>query len=145
MYRRRYFRPAVWHEMERMQQDMNQLASTIGNGIQRPSGFPAMNVWASDNQAVITAEVPGMAADDLDLSVVGETLTISGERKPDHVEDGIVYHRRERGCGKFSRSIELPFRVDTDRVEAAFANGILSIDLPRAEADKPKRINIATA
>jgi len=145
MYRRRYLRPAVWREMERMQQDMNSLASTIGNGIQTPAGFPAMNVWANENQAVVTAEVPGMSADDLDLSVMGETLTVSGERTPDHVEEGIVYHRRERGCGKFSRSIELPFRVDANHVEASFGEGILSISLPRAEADKPKRIKIETA
>lgn len=145
MYRRRYLRPSVWREMERLQSDMNQLLTNMGGRLETPAGFPAMNVWAGEDEAVVTAEVPGISPDDIDLSVIGETLTISGERNPEHLGEDVVYHRRERGCGKFSRSIELPFRVDADRVEASFDRGILRIELPRAEADKPKRISVTSA
>jgi len=94
---------------------------------------------------VITAEVPGVSADEIDISVVGETLTLSGERKPEDLEGGVRYHRRERGGGRFSRSIELPFRVDADKVEAAYDKGILRVTLPRAEADKPRKITVRAA
>ena len=141
MYRR-YLRPSLWREMERLQRDMNQLMGGMDSRVATPPSFPAMNVWTGDDTAVITAEVPGVSADEIDISVVGETLTLSGERKPEEHEGGVRYHRRERGCGRFSRSIELPFRVDAEKVEAAYDKGILRITLPRAEADKPRKIAV---
>ncbi len=144
MYRR-YLRPSLWREMERLQRDMNQLVGGLGSRVVTPASFPAMNVWTGDDTAVITAEVPGVSADEIDISVVGETLTLSGERKPEDLEGGVRYHRRERGGGRFSRSIELPFRVDADKVEAAYDKGILRVTLPRAEADKPRKITVRAA
>lgn len=141
MYRR-YVRPPLWREMERLQHDMNVLMGGAGQGVVTPPSFPAMNVWTSKDVAVITAEAPGVAADTMDISVVGETLTLSGERNPELQETDVRYHRRERGYGKFSRSIELPFRVDVGKVEAKCDKGILTISLPRAEADKPRKIAI---
>jgi HSP20 family protein len=131
--------------MERLQRDMNQLVGGLGSRVVTPASFPAMNVWTGDDTAVITAEVPGVSADEIDISVVGETLTLSGERKPEDLEGGVRYHRRERGGGRFSRSIELPFRVDADKVEAAYDKGILRVTLPRAEADKPRKITVRAA
>lgn len=145
MMYRRYMRPPLWREMERLQRDVNQLASGSKERTAPPAGFPAMNVWTGDDVAMITAEAPGVNADGIDISIVGETLTLSGERKPQHHEDDVRYHRRERGCGQFSRSIELPFRVDVDKVEATFDNGILTIKLPRAETDKPRKISVKSA
>jgi HSP20 family protein len=145
MYRRRYLRPALWRDMERLRQDMDALVRSAGGRLETPPSFPAMNVWTGDDEAVITAEVPGISADEIELSVVGETLTLSGERVPEHLDENVRYHRRERGCGRFSRTIELPFRVDADRVEATFDRGVLRIELPRAETDKPKRITVASA
>lgn len=144
MYRR-YVRPSLWREMERLQRDMNSLMGGVGQGVATPPSFPAMNVWTGKDVAVITAEVPGVAADTMDISVVGETLTLSGERSPEPQETEVRYHRRERGYGQFSRSIELPFRVDATRVEAKCDKGILTISLPRAEADKPRKIVIQAA
>ena len=144
MYRR-YLRPSLLREMERLQRDVSQLAGGFGARPATPPSFPAMNVWTGDDTAVITAEVPGVSADEIEISVVGETLTLSGERKEEPQAESVRYHRRERGCGQFSRSIELPFRADANKVEATFAKGILTIRLPRAEADKPRKIVVRAA
>ena len=74
--------------------------------------------------------------------MTGDALSISGERKPEEAAPNTNYHRRERTYGTFSRTIQLPFMVDADKVQAGFRNGVLQIKLPRAEADKPKRISI---
>ena len=100
-----------------------------------------MNVWTNEEGAVVTAELPGVAPEDIDISVINETLTVTGARQPEEVE-GATYHRRERSQGKFTRSFELPFRIESDQVEASFENGVLHIALPRAEADKPKKITV---
>ena len=104
--------------------------------------YPAMNVWTDQDGAVITAELPGVNPEDIDISVQNDTLTLRGNRAPDEVQEGGTYHRRERGSGSFTRSFQLPFQVASDQVEASYAKGVLSITLPRAEADKPKTIAI---
>jgi len=74
---------------------------------------------------------------------MGDTLTLSGERSQKDGDEQRTYSRRERWQGKFSRTIQLPFRIDAEEVDASFANGILNIILPRAEEDKPHRISIS--
>ncbi|MDD2696219.1 MAG: Hsp20/alpha crystallin family protein, partial [Anaerolineales bacterium] len=85
---------------------------------------------------------PGVAPIDIDVSVVNDTLTLSGERAPDAAEAGAQYHRSERGFGKFSRSLQLPYGVDANKVEATFKNGLLRITLPRKEEDKPRKVKV---
>jgi len=112
----------------------------------RPApGYPAMNVWVGEEGLTLTAEVPGINPEDIDINVVGETLTLSGERKPNELKEDFRYHRQERGYGKFTRSIQLPFAVNVSKVEATFSNGVLNIAMPRAEADKPRKIAVKTA
>jgi HSP20 family protein len=135
-----------WQEFERMRREMDRLAANFYENRPRIApGFPAINVWANQDGAVITAELPGVAPEDIDIAVVGETLTLTGERHPEALQDGEKYHRRERGHGKFTRTFELPFAVEADKVEAMFEKGILQVYLPRAEAEKPKKIAIKTA
>jgi HSP20 family protein len=107
--------------------------------------YPALNIWSSEEGLVVNAEVPGIDVEDIEISVVGETLTLNGARKSEDLEEGVRYHRQERGYGKFNRSVELPFPVDIDKVEATFKNGVLQISLPRSEADKPKKIVVKSA
>jgi HSP20 family protein len=83
--------------------------------------------------------------DDLEITVLGETLTLSGSRNAVEVEEDVTYHRRERGQGAFTRTVELPFRVDGDHVEAKFRNGVLHVTLPRIEEEKPRKIAVKTA
>jgi HSP20 family protein len=130
---------SIWREMDRMQREMNRL---MGQSRLVAPGFPATNVWSGADSVMVTAEIPGVDPDQLDISVVNETLTLSGERNLVELAEGEKYHRRERGSGRFSRTVQLPFRVAADKVEASFNNGVLQINLPRAEEDKPKKITV---
>jgi len=91
---------------------------------------------------VVTAELPGLDVKDLEITVVCETLTISGERKSESLTEDAVYHRQERGIGKFTRMLDLPFTVDANKVHATLDRGVLCILLPRAEQDKPRKISV---
>lgn len=142
MYRR-FRRPNLWQEMERMQREMNRLAGeSFGGRLRTAPGFPAMNIWAGPDGLVVMAEVPGVNSDDININVVGDVLTLSGSRQPDPVEEGCRYHRQERGFGSFSRTIQLPYRVEPENVDATFRKGVLTVSLPRAESDKPKKISV---
>lgn len=146
MLYRRFPTPSVFSELDRLQREMNRLFErSYAPRLRSAPGFPALNVWTNQDGAILTAELPGVSPEDLDISVIGETLTLSGERKSDLIEEEVRYHRQERGYGKFTRSLELPFRVDATRVEATFDKGVLHLTLPRAETDKPKKITIKTA
>lgn len=140
----RSFRPlSIWGELDRMQREMNRLFNNYSPSIPRNApSYPAINIWANEDSQIITAEMPGIEASDIDIDVTADSLTISGERNPDTTSNGKSYHRRERDFGMFSRTIQLPFMVDTNKVKAIFTDGILHITLPRAEADKPKKITI---
>lgn len=138
--------PDMWHEMNRLQREMNRLfRSSDSVQLHHAPGFPAVNIWANEEGQVITAEIPGVEPEDLDISVTGEILTLSGTRKQEQVGDGTTFHRRERGYGNFKRSIQLPYPVQADKIEAKFKNGVLSIALPRAEEDKPRKIVVKSA
>ncbi len=147
MRRRRYGFASPWREMERFQREINQLLGETFDE-SRPGyapGFPAINVWANQDGAVVTAELPGVNPEDIDITIVGQTLTISGSREPEDLGEDVKLHRQERGFGKFARSFELPFLIDDAKVEAMFEKGVLHLSLPRAEADKPRKITVKTA
>jgi HSP20 family protein len=129
--------------MDQLQREMNRLfdATSKGRVFNSPS-YPAINIWTNQDGQLITAEIPGVHPEDLEIDVTGDALSISGERKQTEVAKDARYHRWERSYGTFSRTIQLPFMVDTNKVEASFKNGVLLINLPRAEADKPKKIAI---
>jgi HSP20 family protein len=112
-----------------------------------PSGRqdgPPVNVYASENDVIVTSEIPGIEAREIDLSVAGDTLTMKAERKPLDLKEGGKWHRNERGHGSFARTIKLPYTVDSTRIEAMYDQGILKLTLPRAESDKPRKINVRT-
>lgn len=129
-------------EFERLQEQLNGLFSGSYGTVHE---FPAVNVWTNENGAVVTAELPGLDAGDLDISVVGDTLTLKGSRRPQELKEGERFHRSERMHGQFSRSVRLPFHVESARSEASMSGGVLNIKLPRAEADKPRKIEIRAA
>lgn len=108
----------------------------------RSTEYPPLNVWSNEDETIVQAELPGLAADDIDISVVQNTLTLRGSRNPEGLKEGESYHRRERWTGRFVRSLELPFEVENSKVEAEYKNGMLSIKLPRAEEHRPKKIAV---
>ena len=128
-------------ELRSLQREMNRLFEGYGPR-SAVSRFPAMNVWGNEENVVVTAELPGMEPEDLDINVVNNQLTIKGERKADKPAEDAVCHRNERGCGKFVRTVRLPFAVENDKVSAKYQNGVLTVVMPRHEATKPKRIEI---
>jgi HSP20 family protein len=105
--------------------------------------YPAINLWLGENSVMVTTELPGLGADDVDLTVRENTLTIRGERKTS-APDNADWHRQERVSGEFTRTIALPFRVDPDKVQARFADGVLEVEMQRPDADRPKKITINT-
>lgn len=129
-----------WLEMERLQREMDRLFS--GASLPFAQNFPALNLWSSENDVIVTAELPGIDPDSLDISVLDDTLTLSGVRTPEQLKEGESYHRQERGHGHFSRTVTLPFKVNADNVEAVYERGVLHVTLPRAEEDKPKKIKV---
>ena len=135
-------------EIERLRRDMDRLVEISMPRLPRArvARFPAVNVWTNDQEGVIvSAELPGVSPEALDISVTADTLTISGSRSPEDLPEGAQYHRRERYCDEFSRAVQLPYTVDTNQVEASAENGVLTITLPRAEAEKPKQIEVKTS
>jgi HSP20 family protein len=126
-------------EMRRMQSEMNRLFSGFTSATTRD--FPPINIWLGENSVVVTAELPGVTSSDVNLSLQEDVLTLTGKREP-KTQENVNWQRRERAYGTFSRVIQLPFRVDPDKVQAHFSNGTLEIELERLEADRPKKIEI---
>jgi HSP20 family protein len=104
--------------------------------------FPRVNVSETEDALVVECEVPGLSKDDLDISIESGILTVRGEIKRDEDRKPESYHRRERGAGPFERSIELPAKVDVEKVSAKLTDGILTIELPKHPESKPKTIEV---
>jgi HSP20 family protein len=103
---------------------------------------PAVDVSETDENIFIRAEIPGLEAKDIDLSILGDRLTIKGEKTKEQEEKGEHFHCTERCYGCFQRSFRLPTNVQPDKVEATFEKGILTITLPKTEEAKSKAIKI---
>ena len=106
---------------------------------------PAVDVKETDTQVVVKAEVPGIEAKDINISVTGDVLTIKGEKKSEREEKEENYHIVERSYGSFSRSLALPGAVKLDKIEAKYDKGVLTVTCPKKEEVKPKAIEIKTA
>src|SRR5262249_6204244 len=114
----------------------------FGRVFETASRYPAVNVHANQEHAVVTAELSGVDAAKLEITVQDDKLVVAGERtKSDESADART-PRKERPEGRFHRAIPLPFHVDATKVAARYENGLLVVELPRAEEDKPRRIEI---
>ena len=134
-----------FEELNRMRRDMERLTEGITRGYTHGSGagvFPLMNLTEDNNAYFIRAELPGMKAKEIELSVTGDSITISGERKIADEASDAKYHRRERESGKFNRIMNLPGQINVEKVEASSVDGVLTIKLPKSEAAKPRQITI---
>ena len=106
---------------------------------------PALDVSETDEEYKVTAELPGMSRDDIQVTIHNGRLTISGTKKEERKEEKENYLRVERSYGSFSRTVTLPANVDEDRVEAAFKDGVLSLRLLKAEEGRGKHVEIKGA
>jgi HSP20 family protein len=141
---------SIFDELESLQEDMTQMLSgRAGLGSGRPwrgrQSYPLMNIWSSAEGVVIDAELPGVDPKDVDISVLGDRLTLQGKVATGEESDETTYHRRERPAGQFVRTLHLPFRADPGGVKASYTNGVLRITIPRSEEEKPRKIAIEAA
>jgi HSP20 family protein len=133
-----------WHEMNRLRQELDQV--TNGDwwpNLRRTTAFPAINALESENGLTLTAELPGIDVSQLDVQVDKNSLTVSGQRTaaPAGTRDE-SYVRRERWFEPFRRTIELPFDVDTEKCEAVYEKGVLTLKLERVPEHEPKKLAI---
>jgi HSP20 family protein len=139
------YRLGTWdpfHELGRLQEEVNRLFSGV---VQSTSDAPPINIYAGRDDVIVMAEVPGANPEDVKISVVDTTVTLAITRELELDAPGKTFHRRERTDGKMTRTLQLPFRVDADRVEAQIRKGVLQVRLPRSETDKPRTIAVKPA
>ena len=133
---------ALWGDMDRFTRRMNRLLHRGGVEEEPEVTAPPVSVFEDAEKLYIEVDLPGLKLEDIKIEITeGNVLTIEGERKVPDVPKGI-WHRQERGFGKFARALELPYPVEMGQVEAKFEQGVLFITLPRAEAAKPRRIPV---
>jgi len=114
-----------------------QLAEDLKN-----AWVPPVDVQETEDAYLFTAELPGMSKDDVSITLEDNLLTLSGERSLKEKEEGENFHRVERAYGSFARSFSLPTQVDSTKVEASFKDGLLTIEIAKAELAKPRKIEI---
>ncbi len=132
-----------------LRQEMDKLfADCFGDDVWAPSFTgsralaPAFDVAETEDDLLITAELPGMDAKDVDVNLTGNVLTVTGEKKLEKEEKNKRHHRVERSFGSFTRSFTLPCEVEADKVEATYKNGLLNLKLPKCEHEKKKAVKI---
>ena len=138
-------------EMQDLQREMNRLFNAFSGRTERAATLPevgwtpAADIYETKDEMLAVLELPGVNQKEIDISLVGDTLTVRGERRrEEHIEEE-NYHRVERSFGSFSRTLVLPSVLDPDRIKAFYKDGLLEIRLPKREEAKPKPIPIEGA
>jgi HSP20 family protein len=146
-----------WHEIEALRRDIDRAFNNVGqtNGPNFRSAFlpgraarqyPLVNLSEDRDHVYVEALAPGVDPATIDVAVVRNVLTLSGEKRrlPEDLKPEAI-HRSERAAGKFVRNIELPIEIDSDQVKAEYKHGLLMVTLPKAAVAKPKQINVSVA
>lgn len=136
-----------WDPFEELEREMGRLFQTF-DSFSPPRHvrlFPPVNLYLAGDEYILAAQLPGLAPDEVELTVTHETLTLRGERKRDEGVKDDAYRRQERVMGRWSRTINLPDRIDETRVTAHFSNGVLTARLPRAESARPRHIVVSSS
>lgn len=131
----------MWTEMERLRKEMNSMFSDYG----RSSGtttYPLINVYDGKDSLIVTAELPGMTKDEVNITFADGVLTLSGKLEPLVSVKNMSIVRRERTSGEFEKTLRIPTKIDQGKISASFSNGILTVTLPKSEEAKPKTITI---
>jgi len=134
-------------ELEQLRRDMLRLLDSVsGDGARAAESgvFPPLNVTQDRDSFYVRAEVPGIKPDELSISAVRNRLSVSGKREIPPEGDRVSHHRKERAEGAFNRTVVLPTDVDSERIHARYAEGILTVTLPKSEATKPRQISVRT-
>lgn len=135
-----------WSDVLRLQREMDELANRVTPETDAIFGeFPTMNIWTGPEEALLTAELPGIDPGKLEITVKNNTVTLRGNREIPELPEGESFLRQERGEGSFARSFELPFRIAPDKIQAHYQKGILQVTVPRAADDKARTISVVAA
>ncbi len=133
-----------WGSFDELRRSMNELFERASPMTVRRGGvFPPVNLYEVADAYVLTAELPGLTADDISVSLERNAVTLGGERKVERPADASL-HRAERQGGSFRRTIELPVEIDPEKTEATYQNGLLVLRLPKAAEHAPRRVNVKT-
>ena len=131
-----------WVSFDQLRRGMDELFERAGaRSARRTGAFPPVNLYETDHGYVLTAELPGFGAEDIEISIERNRVTLGGQRAIERPNDASV-HRAERPSGSFRRTVELPAEVDADKVEASHRNGVLMLRIPKAEKHQPQRIAV---
>ncbi len=137
-----------WEPMREMVTLREAMDRLFDDSFTRPFGLadgwhsPAIDLYQTDEEVVVKAALPGVKADEVQIHVAGDVLTIKGETKEQHESKQKNYHLREQRWGAFERSVVLPTAVVADKAKAEFEDGVLTVTLPKAEEVKPKMITV---
>jgi HSP20 family protein len=138
-----------WKEMSVLQNRMNRLfnepflrSDREDDELSVGAWYPAVDMFDNDDKIVIKAELPGMKKNHFSVDVKDRVLTLSGERNYDNEVKEENYYRRERTYGRFKRAFHLPADADADNIKAEFKDGVLRVEIPKPEAQKPKQITV---
>ena len=136
---------SAWQTLDRIRQEMDRVIGSYEGETGPGDGagvFPLINASEDNDNYLVRAEIPGLAPEDVGISIEGKKLTLTGERKQPELPEGVRFHRKERSYAGFSRVLTLPEDVDPEKVAAKCQNGVLFITLPKAEAVKPRQITV---
>jgi HSP20 family protein len=129
-----------WHELGRIQHELNRVFNS------RPAPMsanaPPVNIWRGEAGVLVTLELPGIDPEQLDITVHDDTVTVRGHRPEQPVPEKAQFHRNERPTGPFSRTLQLPFRLDAEGTSANYEKGILVLSLKQLQEERPKKISI---
>ncbi|MBN2645570.1 MAG: Hsp20/alpha crystallin family protein [Desulfuromonadaceae bacterium] len=140
----------LFQELDLLRREVDQAFRGLGRDNRLPSSlltsftprdYPRLNVSEQVDHFEVTALLPGLKAEDIELNALGNTLTLAGERKVGEISNG-TWHRQERGYGAFRRTLELPSDIAAEKITASYKNGLLHIHLPKAEELKARKIAI---
>jgi len=138
-----------WREMTTLQNRFNRMfddpffrIGRLDNDADMGMWNPTVDLYEKDNNFVIKAELPGVDKKDITIDLKDRVLTLSGERSYDNEVKEENYYRRERSYGKFQRAFTLPADVDSDKIKAEFKDGVLQVEVPKPEEQKPKQVTI---
>lgn len=134
-----------WGGLERLRREMDELLARQWDTPRRSQRgvFPPVNLYEANDDFVLTAEIPGVRIEDIEVSVQGDRVTLRGERKTDYPdEERASLHRRERQSGFFRRTVTLPVPADPDKTQAVYRHGVLALRIPKAPTHRPRRIDV---
>jgi HSP20 family protein len=144
----------MFRELDNLRREIDEAFRSIGTGRTvvphflaggQSRRFPLVNISEDAGEVRVEALLPGVNPAELEISVLRNTLTVAGERKAPEVVKNLVWHRNERGYGKFTRTVELPAEIDSSKVTAECRDGLLTVTMAKAESAKPKKITVGVS